>query len=116
MKVRFQADADLNQIIIKAVLRIEPRIDFLIAQMANLAGVNALTVLGIAATSGRVLVTHDRKTMPKYFTQFITTKTSAGLLVIPQNLPIRQAADDLILIWHASEAEEWVNRLYSLPL
>jgi len=27
-----------------------------------------------------------------------------------------QAVDDLILIWKASEAEEWVNRLDSIPL
>jgi hypothetical protein len=36
--------------------------------------------------------------------------------LISQNLPIMQAAEDLILIWEASEAEEWVNRLDSLPL
>ena len=33
MKVRFQADADLNQIIVKAALRLEPGIDFKIASM-----------------------------------------------------------------------------------
>ena len=38
MKVRFQADADLNQIIVKATLRLEPSIDFQTAQGAGLAG------------------------------------------------------------------------------
>jgi hypothetical protein len=33
MKVRFQADADLNQIIVKAALRLKPGIDFKTASM-----------------------------------------------------------------------------------
>jgi len=38
MKVRFQADADLNEVIVKATLRREPSIDFQTAHAANLAG------------------------------------------------------------------------------
>ena len=38
MKVRFQADADLNQIIVKAILRREPAIDFQTAQASQLSG------------------------------------------------------------------------------
>ncbi|MEM8505058.1 MAG: hypothetical protein AAF716_18125 [Cyanobacteria bacterium P01_D01_bin.1] len=51
MKVRFQADADLNQIIVKA---------------------------------SRVLVTHDRRTMPKYFAARLATTSSSGVIVVPQ--------------------------------
>jgi len=38
MKVRFQADADLNQNIVKATLRLEPGIDFQTASAAGLMG------------------------------------------------------------------------------
>jgi len=37
MKVRFLADADFNQIIVKAILRREPAIDFLTVQAAELS-------------------------------------------------------------------------------
>jgi len=37
-------------------------------------------------------------------------------MLIAQALPIVQAVEDLILIWEESEAEEWSNRLDSLPL
>jgi hypothetical protein len=47
---------------------------------------------------------------------FILTQTSTGVLVIPQKLSITRAVDDLILIWTATEAEEWINRIYGLPL
>jgi len=64
MKIRFQADADLNQIIVKATLRLEPAIDFQTAQVAGLASLDDSAGLRSAAEQGRVLVTHDRKTMP----------------------------------------------------
>jgi len=116
MKARFQADADLNQIILLATIRREPTIDFQTAAVADLAGIEDSEVLAKAAKDGRVLVTHDRKTMPRHFADFVARETSSGLLVIPQHLPIAQVVDDLILIWSATEAEEWVNRIAILPL
>ena len=38
MKVRFQADADLNQIILRALIRHEPEVDFQTATKAALTG------------------------------------------------------------------------------
>ena len=86
MRVRFQADADLNQIILLATIRREPAIDFQTAMTAALPGVADPKVLARAATDGRVLVTHDRKTMPRHFSEFISRETSSGLLVIPQSM------------------------------
>jgi hypothetical protein len=116
MKVRFQADADLNEIILRAVLRREPGIDFQSAQTANLPGRLDPEVLAIAAAAGRVLVSHDRRSMPIHFVEFIARETSAGLLIVPQRLAISRVVEDLILIWTATEAQEWLNRIYSLPL
>ena len=56
MKVRFQADADLNRHIITAVKRREPRVDFQTAQEAGLTGWDDLEVLAFAASEGRILV------------------------------------------------------------
>ena len=64
MIVQFQADANLNQIILLAVRRREPALDFQTAVAAGLPGVNDPEVLARAAREGRILVTHDRKTMP----------------------------------------------------
>jgi len=116
MSVRFQADADLNHIIVKATLRREPSIDFQPAHVAGLAGVPDPEVLALAAQAGRVLVTHDRKTTPEHFAEFIGHTTSSGMIVVPQKLPILAVVEDLLLIWTASEAEEWINRIQVLPL
>jgi hypothetical protein len=116
MKVRFQADADLNEIIVKAALRREPSIDFQTARAANLSGLKEEEVLALASRDGRLLVTHDRRTMPRHFAEFIESATSFGLLIVPQKMSIADVVEDLILIWVASEAEEWANRMYSLPV
>jgi hypothetical protein len=116
VRVRFQADADLNQIILLATIRREPAIDFQSAMTAALPRVADPMVLARAATDGRVLVTHDRKTMPRHFSEFILRETSPGLLVIPQSLSVAVAIEELILIWSATKAEEWVNRISILPL
>jgi hypothetical protein len=54
--------------------------------------------------------------MPRHFAAFISAQTSAGVLLVPQSLPRRQVVEDLLLIWGAMEAEEWINRIMSFPL
>lgn len=116
MTIRFQADADLNQVIVWAVLRRVPAIDFKTATAAGLGGLADPIVLARAAREGRILVTHDQTTMPRHFGEFLQAQRGPGLLVVPQHLALRQVADDLILIWTATEAEEWVNRIAFLPI
>ncbi len=106
----------MNQIILLATIRRGPVIDFQTATMAGLSGLDDMQVLERAAREGRILVTHDRKTMPRHFSEFIAKESSPGLLVVPQYLSVTAAVDDLILIWSATEAEEWANRIVFLPL
>jgi len=54
--------------------------------------------------------------MPGHFARFITTETSAGVIIVPQAMPIVDVVESLLLIWAASEAEEWKNRICVLPL
>jgi hypothetical protein len=116
MAIRFQADADLNQIIVSAVLRRVPTIEFRTATTAGLAGLADQQVLARAARDGRILVTHDQTTMPRHFGEFVQAHRSPGLLVVPQHLPVRQVADDLILVWTATDMHEWVDRIVFLPI
>jgi Domain of unknown function (DUF5615) len=109
MTLRFQADVNLNQLILRAARRREPALDFQTPEIAGLAGLPDPEVLFRAAEDGRVLLTHDLQTMPRHFAAFITTHQSAGLLLIPQHLPIAAAVDDLLLIWSTMDAEEWRN-------
>jgi hypothetical protein len=100
LSIRFQADNDLKRIIVDATLRGEPRIDFQTAQAARLDHLDDEAVLRLAAIQSRILVSHDKRTMPKALASFVASGgTSTGvLLVIPQNAPIREVVEALILI------------------
>lgn len=116
MKVRYQADADLNEDIVAGVQRHVPEIDFQTADELELAHLPDPEVLTLAAQENRVLVTHDRRTMPIHFGSFIESHQSPGLIVVSQKEDISVVIDDLILIWSASEAEEYVNIILTVPL
>ncbi|OLE52710.1 MAG: hypothetical protein AUG51_16820 [Acidobacteria bacterium 13_1_20CM_3_53_8] len=116
MKVRLQADADLNEDIVTGIQRRVPEIDFQTAQDANLENLTDTEVLALAAIEGRVLVTHDRRTMPAHFGKFIETQNSPGLFIISQRADLLAVINDLILIWMASEAEEYINSIRTIPL
>ena len=114
MKVRFLADVNLKQHILSGVLRQVPEIDFKTAHEANLHGLPDDQVLAIAAREGRILVTQDRRTIPGHFGEFIQMNDSPGVLIIPQRRPTRRAIEGLILLWMASDAEEYVNSIRNL--
>ncbi len=114
--IRYQADADLNQGIVLAVVRRLPNIDFQSAREAHLAGLTDPEVLALASDQGRILVTHDMRTMPRHFASFIQGHDSPGVIVLPQSMRPAQAADDLLLIASISDEPEWVNRILFLPL
>lgn len=116
MKVRFQADADLNEDIVSGVLRRVPEIDFQTASEAELERLTDPEVLALAAKEGRVIVCHDRRTMPIHFGKFIETQVSPGIFVVSQNAQILKVIEDLILVWAASDTEEYVNSIRTLPL
>ena len=99
-----------------ATLRREPSVDFQTAAAAKLLGRDDTDVLAIAAGDNRVLVSHDHRTMPYHFAEFIAKNKSAGVIIVSQRLQINVVVEELISIWTDSTADEWVNRIAHLPL
>lgn len=115
MKIAFQADEDLNQSIINAVLRMKSEIKFITAFDAGMKGFTDLQVLELCAKEQRVLVSHDYRTMPNYFAEFINQNISCGVIIAPKRLSVAEVAENIILIWEISDSEEWINRIAVLP-
>ena len=115
MKLRFQADNDLDQRIVTATKRLDPLIDFQTAPALGLHGVDDPEVLALAAREGRVLVSHDRRTLPGHFRTFTPAQESPGVIIVSRRLPVGRAAELLHLLWAASDAGEYTNIIYDLP-
>ena len=99
-----------------ARVRRAPGVDFRTAEIADLKGLPDRDVLALAARDERILVTHDSRSMPRHFGEFVESERSAGVIVIPQHLPVSVAVDELLLVWAATSAEDWANRICYLPL
>ena len=96
--------------------RLEPAVDFQTATQGALEGKTDREVLEYCAGQGRILVTHDQRTMPLHFAAFIASGSSPGVIIVPQDMPIGQAVRELYLAWMASDAEEWIDAIRRLPL
>ena len=76
MKIRFQADADIDPDIWKGLLRREPSVDFRPVAGTIPDGTLDPEVLRIAAESGRVLVSRDRRAISVHFHDFVANRES----------------------------------------
>jgi hypothetical protein len=117
VRPKFQADNDLRSSIRTGVLRHEPSTDFQSAIAARLDGVPDPEVLRLAMMQDRILVSHDENSIPGYFRDFVRGRNrSPGVLIEPQGTPVGRVIESILLVWVASEADEWVDRIAWLPV
>ena len=63
MRIRFQADADLDGRILRGLRRVAPEVDVQTAAEAGLAALEDSEVLRLAAEAGRILLSQDRSSV-----------------------------------------------------
>jgi len=100
---RLLADADLNGAIVSGVIRRMPHVDFKRAEDVPLEGLCDPDVLAAAAEDGRVLVSHDVTSMPYHFGEFVRSRSSPGVILVPQALSIGKAIESILLISEACD-------------
>ena len=88
MRVRFQADADLDGRILRGLRRTAPEIDIRTAADAGFDGLKDPEVLRISAQSGRVLVSQDRRTIPAHFARYSAGARSPGVILLREAIAI----------------------------
>jgi Domain of unknown function (DUF5615) len=112
----FLADANLDYAIVQGVQRREPAIDFKSANDAGLEGLPDDEVLEIAAGEGRVLVSHDKRTMPLHFAARVRAGLgSPGVLLALPSASVGEVVESLLIVWSASREEEWTDQIHYLP-
>lgn len=113
---RYLADHNFHKGIVLGLRRQEPAIEIVRVQDLDLAESPDEVVLEFAANSEQIVLSHDFNTMIGIASQRIKDgKPMPGLFLTPQEAPLGPVIDDLLLIWAASEAEEWHHRIVFLP-
>lgn len=115
--LRFLADEDLNNHILRGVWRYNPDVDIVRAQDVGLQGLADPIVLAWAADAGRLLVTHNVNTAIGFAQERIVNGTAMpGVIAISRRVPISRAIQDLLLLAECSLDGEWENQIVFLPL
>jgi predicted nuclease of predicted toxin-antitoxin system len=115
--VKYLFDEDFNRRIVRGVRRQGPSLNTLTVQEAGLREATDPAVLERAAAEGRMVVSHDHKTMRAYAEErLLAGLPMAGLILVRQDYPVGQAIDDLLLIGETTTEEEWQGKIIFLPL
>ena len=112
MKVRFQADNDLDRTIVRGVLRRCPLVDFR-SQPVN--DVDDLTVLHGRSRWPDPGIARHQHDAGGFFAQYRQGGHSPGVLLVPQLWPLAETIGQLVIIWELSKADEWQDRICYLP-
>ncbi len=116
-QLRFLADEDLRSAIVRAIRRLEPLIELTTIQEAGLTGAVDSFVLDFCFQNHWLLLSHDVNTMKALAEGRIEKQIGMhGLFLIPQDRPTREVAESVLMMWSASEFEEWQNQIVYLPL
>jgi hypothetical protein len=93
--LRLAADENFNGLILRGLLRLNPSLDIVRIQDTDLSGAEDPFVLDWAAREGRVLITHDVKTITRFaFERVVAGKPMPGVFEVSDSLPIGQAMTD----------------------
>ncbi len=110
-------DHNFDHDILQGLYRRIPDLDAITAYEMQLSDAADSVILAWAAEHHRVIVTHDVHTMPEHVADRLARGESiAGVVIVPQLMPIGRAIDDLELIVVCTELNEWKNIVRHLPL
>ncbi|RJP34380.1 MAG: hypothetical protein C4527_02285 [Candidatus Omnitrophota bacterium] len=115
--LRFLSDENFNGDIIRGLHLGNQALDIVRVQDVGLKQADDKAILEWAASHNRILLTHDRATMPDYAYERIKAKQPMpGVFVINDRLAVKKVMDELLLIHDCSEHEEWNGFVVYLPL
>jgi hypothetical protein len=114
---RLLADENFNGDIVRGLLLRQPHLDVVRVQDTDLAGIEDPAVLAWAAVNDRIVLTHDRATMPKFaYERVAHGARMPGVFVINDRLPAGLAIQEILLVVECTEPTEWREQVAYLPL
>src|SRR5436305_368734 len=106
--VRFLADENFNGDVLRGLLLRRPDLDVVRAQDLEIAGADDSSLLVFAAGESRIVLTHDRASLPDAAYALIASgQHITGVVVVNGRLPIKLVVEDLLLVVEASNLTDW---------
>jgi hypothetical protein len=117
LKLKFIADADLNEHLIRTLRGANPGIDFLTASEGGTRGLSDRQIIELAVAANRVIVSHDRSTMTSEFYRFIGQgHSSPGLIIVDQEAEYAIAIENFRILCEASTDSDLRDQVNWVPI
>ena len=115
--IRFLADENFNNGIIRGIKRQIPDVEILRVQDTNLISKPDPKLLEWAAENDYIVLSHDVNTMRGfYYDRLKDGKPNPGLFLVHGDKPIGKVIESIVLVIQISELEEWAGKIQFLPL
>ena len=115
--IRFLTDEDFNRYVLAGVRRRLPDLDIVRVQDVGLRTARDPAILEFAASSNRIVLSHDLHTMETHArARLLARKPMPGLFLIDQNVQIGHAIEEILIIAVCSREDEWNGAIEHLPL
>lgn len=116
MAAKFLVDENLMRRVVQGILRRNPEIDILRVQQVGLSGIGDPKILEWAAQEGRVVLTRDFKTVPKFaYERLAAGLPMAGVIAIDNSKALMGQIIEDILILAEFEAD-CIGQIRYVPL
>jgi hypothetical protein len=118
-EIKYLLDEHINPRLRKALKRLAP--DIVVWRIGDpitpLLSTPDQEILLWCEERGFSLVTNNRESMPVHLREHLAAgKHVPGIFTLNPDMTLGETADELVLIWGASEAEEYTDQLNYLPL
>ena len=111
--IRFLADENLNNHIIRGVQLRKAEIDILRIQDIGLSGADDSLVIDYALREKRILLTHVVETIPKFaYNKIKAGKEIPAIFIIRQDVSISHIIENLLLIHECCDETELRGKIY----
>ncbi|MCG3162806.1 MAG: hypothetical protein JMDDDDMK_04159 [Acidobacteria bacterium] len=115
--LRILLDENFNHRILRGIEQLVPDLDYIIAQDSELGRASDPVLLAWAAEHQRVIITHDINTVTKYANERLRYgKPMAGVVIVPEDMAIGTAVEELAILIACSEPEEIENQVKYVPI
>lgn len=113
----FVADENFRREIVLGLRLRRPDLDVVRVQDVGLRTADDPDILDWASRAGRLVLTHDASTMPDLaYARVARGEPMPGVCVVPDDLPTREAIDEIEVLAMCSHDREWVGRVVYVPL
>lgn len=114
---RLLADENFNQDIVHGVTTRHPEVDVKSVHEVGLNSASDPDILSWCAGHCRILLSHDRSTVPMYACNRVRAgEPMPGVIIVTNHLAVGPAVNDLSLLIACCDPNEFINGVAYLPL